>query len=79
LGGGKANAASLIECVDLIAQVSGCRPRTTYVEQNRIGDHICYYSDLSKFRGHYPEWRLTYSLPEIVEEMVSNLRAQQTV
>lgn len=70
LGGGKDNAASLLECVDLIARVSGKRPQLVYNEQNRIGDHICYYSDLSKFKEHFPNWRLTYSLPQIVEEMV---------
>ena len=72
LGGGKANAASLLECVDLIADASGGRrPNLTYVDQNRAGDHICYYSDLSKFKSHYPGWDLTYTLPEIVDEMVA--------
>lgn len=70
LGGGKQNAASLIECVDMVFQVSGKKPQLTYCDRNRIGDHICYYSDLTKFRQHYPDWRLTYSLPQIVEEMV---------
>jgi CDP-paratose 2-epimerase len=76
LGGGKANAASLLECIDLIEEFSGTRPRTTYVAQNRIGDHICYYSDLSKLRADYPDWRLKYSLRDIVAEMVAAVRAQ---
>ena len=70
LGGGKVNAASLLECVDMVYEASGKKPQLTYSDQNRIGDHICYYSDLAKLRGHYPEWKLTYSLPQIVEEMV---------
>ena len=74
LGGGKENAASLLECVDLIAEVSGGkRPHLTYSDENRAGDHICYYSDLTKLRTHYPDWQLTYSLPRIVEEMVGAL------
>jgi CDP-paratose 2-epimerase len=73
LGGGRENAASLRECVELIAEYSGRRPKLTYSDQNRIGDHICYYSDLRKFRAHYPEWKLTYSLPQIVEEMVERM------
>src|SRR6185437_4561760 len=71
LGGGRENAASLLECIEMIAQASGGkRPALTYTETNRIGDHICYYSDLRKFKQHYPSWSLSYSLPRIVEEMV---------
>lgn len=70
LGGSRENAASLLECVDLIEEVSGKRPELTYSDENRRGDHICYYSDLSKFRSDYPDWELRYSLPEIVQQMV---------
>jgi CDP-paratose 2-epimerase len=74
LGGGKDNAASLKECVELIARASGGkRPTLTYSDKNRVGDHICYYSDLRKLRSHYPEWRLTYSLERIVSEMVEQV------
>jgi CDP-paratose 2-epimerase len=59
----------------MIHQASGKKPQLTYSEQNRIGDHICYYSDLSKFRRHYPQWKLTYSLPQIVGEMVRSMSA----
>ncbi|MGI9455967.1 MAG: NAD-dependent epimerase/dehydratase family protein [Aeoliella sp.] len=70
LGGGRENAASLIECVDLIDKIAGSKPELTYSETNRIGDHICYYSDLTKLRQHFPDWDLTYSLEAIVEEIV---------
>lgn len=71
LGGGRDNAASLLECVELISQISGGkRPKLSYSETNRIGDHICYYSDIRKLRQHYPGWSLTYSLPGIVEQIV---------
>jgi len=74
LGGGKENSASLIECVEAVARISGKRPRLTYSEQNRIGDHICYYTDLSKLRSHFPGWQLTCTLDQIIEEMVVSLR-----
>jgi len=74
LGGGKANAASLLECVELVAEASGGkRPVLTYDEQARVGDHICYYSDMAKFRAHFPTWRQEHDLPGIVEEMVAAL------
>jgi CDP-paratose 2-epimerase len=74
LGGGKQNAASLLECVNMIYEASGKKPLLTYSEQNRIGDHICYYSDLTKLREHYPSWELTYTVPQIIDEMVAAMK-----
>jgi CDP-paratose 2-epimerase len=74
LGGGKANAASLVECVQIIEERTGKKPQLSYREENRIGDHICYYSDLSKLRSHYPGWDLTYSLDEIIDEMIALMK-----
>ena len=42
-----------------------------YVDKNREGDHICYISDLSKMRAHYPGWDITIGLPEIFEQIVA--------
>ena len=76
LGGGKQNAASLIECVDAIERMSGKRPELTYSDNNRIGDHICYYSDLTKIMEHFPNWELTYNLDAIIEEMIFQISAR---
>lgn len=73
LGGGKQNAASLMECVEMIDKRTGKRPRLTYSEQNRIGDHICYYSDLRKFESHYPGFQIKHSLDEIIDEMITKM------
>lgn len=69
LGGGRANSVSILEAFDRIAQLSGRPMESEYVEKNREGDHICYISDLSKMREHYPEWDLTKSLDVIFEEI----------
>jgi CDP-paratose 2-epimerase len=74
LGGGRENAASLLECIDLVAEFAPKRPQLRYDEANRVGDHICYYSDLRKFQGHYPDWKMSCTLPQIVEEMVRCIR-----
>jgi CDP-paratose 2-epimerase len=77
LGGGKANAASLLECVELIAAASGGkRPRLTYDDQARLGDHICYYTDMARFRADFPGWRQEHELPSIVDQMVAAVRDQ---
>jgi CDP-paratose 2-epimerase len=74
LGGGRHNAASNLECVELIAKASGGkRPRLSFVDTPRVGDHIVYYTDQSKFRAHYPNWVQRYSLEDIVDEMVHDV------
>ena len=50
--------------------LTGKTMQTTYVEQNRKGDHICYISDMSKFRQHYPGWSITKPLAQIYKELV---------
>jgi CDP-paratose 2-epimerase len=45
-----------------------------YVETNRVGDHICYYSDLRKMQAHYPGWKIEKSLPLIFEEIAAGWR-----
>ncbi len=76
LGGGKDNAASLLECVEMIHKATGKKPVLTYSETNRVGDHICYYSDLRKLRSHFPGWRLTCSLDQIIAEMIQVISDQ---
>jgi CDP-paratose 2-epimerase len=69
LGGGKENSCSIFEAFELTRSITGVSQRYTYVEQNRIGDHICYYSDLRKMKSHYPTWSITKSLPQIIQEI----------
>ena len=67
---GRTNAASVLECFALIEELGGYRVNWTYDERNRIGDHICYISNLNKLKEHFPAWSITHSLPSIVEEMI---------
>ena len=70
LGGGKANSASILEAFELTERFTGKKQVHSYVEQNRAGDHICYYSDLRKMRAHYPSWNITQSLADTVRQIV---------
>ncbi len=70
LGGGKANSCSILEAFAMVERVSGQAQRYTYVETNRVGDHICYYSNLSKMQTHYPGWNITVSLEQTVAQIV---------
>ncbi len=69
IGGGKDNSCSILEAFDLVELVSGKKMIYEYVEENRIGDHICYYSDLSKMKAHYPEFEITKNLNYIIENI----------
>ncbi|MCC6287132.1 MAG: NAD-dependent epimerase/dehydratase family protein [Chitinophagaceae bacterium] len=62
IGGGKENTCSLIEAFDIISSISGKPMQYKYDSNNRIGDHICYYSDLRKMKEHYPKWDITKNL-----------------
>jgi CDP-paratose 2-epimerase len=70
LGGGRGNSTSIIECLAKIEDLTGKKVNYEYSDQNRMGDHICYITDLTKLQSHYPEWNLSYTLDEILEEMV---------
>lgn len=69
LGGGKANTCSILEAFDIITGISDKPMRYHYDENHRIGDHICYYSDLRKMKAHYPGWDITKSLQQTFEEI----------
>jgi CDP-paratose 2-epimerase len=69
LGGGRENSISILEAFSMIAEISGKKMSYEYVDQNRKGDHICYISDLSKMRSHYPKWDITKGLRTTFEEI----------
>lgn len=72
LGGGRDNSISILEAFELIASISGKKMIYEYSDQNRIGDHICYISDLSKIQRHYPNWGITKDLQTTFEEIYTS-------
>jgi CDP-paratose 2-epimerase len=71
IGGGRNNSCSIWEAFSLIEKFSGKAMLYTYVDENRIGDHICYISDLTKMKEHYPEWDISISLEETIRQIVA--------
>ena len=71
LGGGKGNTCSILEAFDLAASMTGKEMLYEYVDKNREGDHICYYSDLRKMQNHFPNWSITKTLDVIFSEIVT--------
>ncbi|HTB85056.1 MAG TPA: NAD-dependent epimerase/dehydratase family protein [Candidatus Sulfotelmatobacter sp.] len=72
-GGSRHSNCSMLEAIDLCEQISGKKLSHTYVEDNRIGDHIWYISDVRKFQSHYPNWKYRYGLQEIMKEIFEAL------
>jgi CDP-paratose 2-epimerase len=72
IGGGRDNAASVLECIAMIQQISGHKVRYTLEDANRKGDHICYISNLGKLRRDYPEWEIRVPLEEILRQMIAS-------
>ena len=71
IGGGRDNAASVLESIAMIEEIGGHRIEFTLSDENRKGDHICYISDLGKLRRDYPDWDIRVSLREILTQMIA--------
>ncbi len=76
LGGGKTNSCSILEAFRWVEELTGRAQRYTYQDENRIGDHICYYSDLRKMKAHYPNWDISVTLRETLRQLVESWRAK---
>ncbi|MFN7990283.1 MAG: NAD-dependent epimerase/dehydratase family protein [Thermoanaerobaculia bacterium] len=76
LGGGKGNSCSILEAFAMVEGLTGRKQEWSYVEENRAGDHICYYSDLGKLRSHYPGWDVTRPLAKILSDLVAGWRTR---
>jgi CDP-paratose 2-epimerase len=72
IGGGRENSVSILEAFARVESLSGKKMNWQYVDKAREGDHICYISDLSKMRRHYPSWNITKTLDDIFNEIVAS-------
>ncbi|HEY3053116.1 MAG TPA: NAD-dependent epimerase/dehydratase family protein [Thermoanaerobaculia bacterium] len=70
IGGGRGNSISVLEAIARMEEIAGRQLTVEYVETNRVGDHICYISDLTRIRSEYPGWDITVSLDEIFHSML---------
>ncbi len=70
IGGGRENSTSILEAIGKVSVLLERPMKWQYVQQNRLGDHICYITDLTKFRRDYPDWQITKSLDRIFTELI---------
>lgn len=69
MGGSRFSNCSMLEAIRLCEQISGNTMKNRYVADNRIGDHIWWISDVSKFKAHFPAWKLTRDIRCILEDI----------
>jgi CDP-paratose 2-epimerase len=69
LGGGRDNSCSVLEAIRTVEDISGRAMIYEYSDAARVGDHICYVSDLGKMKRHYPEWSVSKNLATIFDEI----------
>ena len=70
IGGGRENSFSILEAIDKLEKKLNKKMTTEYLDQARSGDHICYITDMSKFKRDYPSWQITKSVDQILDEMI---------
>ena len=69
-GGSRHSNCSMLEAIKICEELSGREMKWAYEENNRVGDHIWWISDVRKFKSHFPEWEYRYGIREILEEIV---------
>jgi CDP-paratose 2-epimerase len=69
MGGGRACNLSVLEAISLAEEITGTEMVTTYDPDERIGDHLWWVSSNAKFQSHYPDWRVTYSPADILNDI----------
>lgn len=70
-GGGRHANCSILEAIDIIEEVCGKRLKYQISDENRIGDHIWWISDVTKFKTHYPQWDYKYSITDIISQIIA--------
>lgn len=69
IGGGRESNCSMLEAIAISQEITGKKMNYSYADENRIGDHIWYISDLSKFKAQYPDWSIKYNVTQILHEI----------
>jgi CDP-paratose 2-epimerase len=76
VGGGRFSNCSMLEGIKLCETITGNKMNFSYAEANRIGDHIWYISDMSKFKKDYPAWTWKYNLMDILSQMFNDIKVR---
>ena len=76
IGGGRFSNCSVLEAIEMSQEIAGEELGWSYVDQNRVGDHIWWIGDNGKFESHYPEWKMEYDVDRILNDIFEANRAR---
>ena len=74
MGGGRYSNCSIIEALNLVEEIANINIKKDILKNPRVGDHIWYISNLSKFKKHYPNWKQKYNTKKIIQELIDNYK-----
>lgn len=69
IGGGRFSNCSMLEAIAMCEKISGQEMKWEYALSNRVGDHIWWISDITKFQSQYPGYELKYDSFAILSEI----------
>ena len=69
IGGSRHSHCSMLEAIQMCQEITGRELNYSYHDENRTGDHIWYVSNVSRFQSHYPEWKLTHNVYDILKDI----------
>ena len=69
MGGGKYSNVSMMEAIKMSEEITGNKMEVVYRDENRVGDHIWWIGNLGRFEEHYPDWKITYGIEDILQEV----------
>ncbi|MDO8489703.1 MAG: NAD-dependent epimerase/dehydratase family protein [Candidatus Omnitrophota bacterium] len=69
IGGGRFANVSVLEAIQMCQEITGKKFDYEYIDINRIGDHIWWISDVSKFQSHYPDWQYKFGIKETIKQI----------
>ena len=72
IGGGRFSNCSIIEALELVEKISNIKIKKKIIKENRLGDHIWYISNTSKFKKDYPNWKQKFNTKKIIEELINS-------
>ena len=72
IGGGRYSNCSIIEALNLVEEIAKIKVKKNFLKNARVGDHIWYISDTSKFKKHYPKWKQKYNTRKIIRELIEH-------
>ena len=72
-GGSRHSNCSMLEAITMCENITGNKMNYSYTDDNRVGDHIWYISDVSKFKSHYPDWDYRYNIEDILSEIYQSM------